>query len=268
MATATKEKPAAKSAALKRTPTTASTAVAVRKPSNSSIVSIKDALKAQAEAVAGQTLPPSGSRIRATQDKQFILPTGEKTDTLELVILGFRTVHNFYEGAYDAKAITPPACFAVGQDPKNMVPSTNSPNKQADTCNECPMHEWGSDGDGKACKEGRLMACLPPDATEDSPIWLLQCSPTSNKGFDAYATSVVRAFQLPPIGVVTTVGFDESVTFARMQFGSPVPNKLLTEMYARQGEADTMLDAERDVSGYVAQPKKGASSAVRKPARR
>lgn len=266
MTTATKEKPA-KAAALKVTPTKASTSVAVRPTKNTNIVSITEALKKQAEDMSGRVLPPGGSKIRATQDKKFILPDGTTTPgPLELVVLDFRTVHNFYESAYDQKSIVAPGCFSVGLDPKNMVPSADSPNKQADSCNECPMHEWGSDGDGKACKEGRLLAVLPPDATEDTPIWLLQSSPTANKGFDAYVTSVKRAFQMPPIAVVTTVSFDDSTKFAKMVFGDPQPNKALAAMFGRQAEAGEILDAARDVSSYQAPAKAGAKAAVRKPA--
>ena len=255
MATAIKDKPVTKSAPLKRDTGTASTSVAVRKP-NANAVSIAASLKAQAEAMSGRVLPPGGNRIRATQDKQFAMPDGQKADSIEVVILDFRAVHNFYEQAYSKDEVSPPACYAIGLDPKNMVPALNSPNKQADDCNSCPMHEWGSEGKGKACNEGRLMACLPPDATEDTPIMLLQCSPTAVKGFDGYVSSVARTFQMPPIAVVTTVAFDEGQTFAQMVFTDPQPNKQLDVFFARQAEAAQILDAERDVSGYGAAAKK------------
>ena len=86
------------------------TAVAVKASSN--IVSIKDALKAQALAMTGRTAPSTGSAIRTTQDKQFVLPDGTKTPgPLELVIVDFTSKNAFYPGAFDPKNITPPACF-------------------------------------------------------------------------------------------------------------------------------------------------------------
>jgi hypothetical protein len=112
------------------------------------------------------------------------------------------------------------------------------------------MNEFGSKGKGKACNNGRLLAVLPPDATDETPIWLLQPSATALKGFDAYVTSVARTSQMPPISVVTTVSFDEDSEYSKMVFSNPQPNKLLADMFARQGEATTLLNAERDVSGW------------------
>lgn len=263
MTTATPTKPR-KSAALNKA-TSASTAVAVKKPANANIVSIKEALQAQAAAMGERIQPATGNKIRTTQDKKFILPDGQKTEgPLEVVILDFVTVHNFYEGAYNKDDIQPPGCFAIGTNPKAMVPSKNSPNKQAADCQSCPMNQWGSDGDGKACKNGRLLAVLPPDADEDTPIWLLSVSPTAIKGFDAYVASVARTFQMPPISVVTTVEFDDSVTYAKLQFGNPQPNEGLAAMYARQAEATELLQTEPDVSGYKGASAKGNKRMARR----
>lgn len=262
MATTTPVKPA-KTAALKKTPATASTAVAVKKASGGNIVSIQEALKAQVANLANRIAPPSGNKIRATQDKQFILPDGTKTPgPLELVIIDFAAVHNFYEGAFNKDEIVPPGCFAVGQDPKKMFPSANAPNKQSDNCQTCPMNQWGSNGAGKACGNGRLLAVLPPDADADTPIWLLQPSATAIKGFDGYVAGIARSFQSMPISVVTTVSFDPNQTYATMVFSDPKPNGNIAEHFARQAEAKEALFAERDVSGYVPIQKAGGKKAT------
>lgn len=258
-------KPAAKSAALKKTPTSASTAVALKKPSAANIVSIQEALKNQVAELGNRIAPATGNKIRATQDKHFILPDGTKTPgPLELVIVDFAAVHNFYEGAFNKDDIVPPGCFAVGIDPKKMFPAGNVPNKQADDCQTCPMNQWGSNGQGKACSNGRLMAVLPPDANADTPMWLLQASATAIKGFDGYVSGVARSFQSMPISVVTTVSFDENETYAKLLFSDPKPNPNLGEHFARQTEAREMLFAERDVSGY----KPIGKAPAKKPARR
>lgn len=241
----TKPKAAAKSAP--------STAVAVKKPSSANIVSIQEALKAQAAAMGDRVAPAGGNAIRVTQDKQFVLPDGTKTPgPLELVIVDFTAKNAFYEGAYDPKTIVPPACFAIGTNPLKMTPSKNSPIPQAVDCQGCPMNAFGSAGDGKACKNSRVMAVLPPDADEDTPLWILSTSPTANKGFDAYVTSVSRVFQTPPIGVVTTVSFDPNETYAKLVFTDPKPNPLIGVHFARQEEAKALLVVEPDVSKFVA----------------
>ena len=220
-------------ATAKKTPASkpaTSTAVAVKKPSSANIVSIQEALKAQAASMSERTAPPSGNSIRVTQDKQFILPDGTKTPgPLELVIVDFTSKNAFYEGAFDPKNIAPPACFSLGTDIKKMVPSKNAPVPQSADCGSCPMNQFGSAGAGKACKNSRMLAVLPPDADENTPMWTLSTSPTANKGFDGFVTSVARVFQMPPIGVVATVGFDESETYAKLVFSNPVPNASVGE---------------------------------------
>lgn len=241
-----------------KTPTTA---VALKKPSSANIVSIQDALKAQAALMGGRTAPATGSAIRVTQDKQFLLPDGSKTPgPLELVIVDFTTKNMFYEGAYDPKNISPPACFSIGNDIKTMVPSPNSPVAQSDDCAGCPMNQFGSAGEGKACKNCRVLAVLPPDADESTPLWTLSTSPTANKGFDGFVGNVARIFEMPPVGVVTTVSFDPSQTYAKLMFSDPKPNGNVGVHFARQDEARQMLAVEPDVSGYTAKPKPKAGA--------
>lgn len=238
-------KPAAKTAAK-------STAVAVKKPTSANIVSIKDALKAQVAAMAGRTAPSTGNMIRATQDKKFLLPDGTKTDgPLKLVVVDFTSKNSFYESAFDQKNPTPPACFSIGDDIKSMVPSKNAPLSQAANCASCPNNQFGSDGDGKACKNSRVLAVLPPDADESTSLWLLATSPTATKGFDAFVASTARVFEMPPVGVVVEVGFDPSVTYAKMTFGEAEPNPNVGVHFARQAEARELLTAEPDVSKFV-----------------
>jgi hypothetical protein len=223
-------------------------------------VSIQEQLKAQAADMGNRVAPPSGIKIRATQDKKFILPDGTTTPgPLKLVIVDFVAVHNFYETEFKKDDIAPPACFAVGTDPRKMFPSPESPNKQADDCQSCPNNQFGSKGAGKACSNGRLLAVLPPDADANTPIWLLQPSATAVKGFDGFVSSVVRAFQSPPVSVIAEVGFDENETYAKMVFSDPQPNPNLGEHFARQGEARELLTAKRDVSGYAPIARAGAA---------
>lgn len=234
-----------------------STAVAVKKTGAVvSITEIQNQLKAQAAAINEKVAPASGITIQVSQSKEFKFPDGTKGDEFECVIVDFTSVNFFYEGEYDKDNITPPACFAVGNNPLQLVPSDNSPNKQNDTCKGCPMNEFGSAGKGKACKNQRLLAVLPPDATEDTPIWLLKVSPTAIKAFDSYVRSVASAFQMPPVAVVTKVSFDENSDYPSLRFGDPQQNDNLAVHYARQEEAKKLLEAEPDVSQYAAAPAK------------
>ena len=227
-----------------------STAVAVKKPSSGAVVSIQDALRAQAAAVSERTAPSTGINIR-TAGKQFSFPDGTKSPgPVDLVIVDFVSRNDFYEGAFDKDAIVPPACFAIGANPLKLVASDNSPAKQADTCAECPMNQFGSKGKGKACSNTRLLAVLPADAKEGTPLSILKVSPTGTKSFDGFVKETARAFQVPPVGVVVTVSFDENEDYPKLVFGDAVPNELVGEHFSRQDEAKELLSQEPDVSGY------------------
>lgn len=258
---------ATKSAALKKDTGVASTSVAVKKPTGGALVSIKEQMAKDLAALEGKTAPATGNGIRVTQDKMFILPDGTKTPgPLELVIVDFNSQNKFWVEEYDPKNITPPACFALGESPTTLAPSANSPEKQSDACTGCPMNQFGSarKGEGKACKNSRVLAVLPPDADENTPLWTLATSPTANKGFDSYVNGIARQFQVPPYGVTTRVSFDPNQTYASLVFDDPHPNENVEVAYARRDEARKMLATEPDVSSYEAPTKK----TVAKPAPR
>ena len=248
------------------------TAVAVKKPSSTAVANIQDMLRKQAEANAARIEPGGGKSIRIGQDKSFTLPDGTKTrEALQLVVVDFVSRNEYYEGAYNKDEITPPNCFAIHPEPKQLVPSTNSPDKQNDDCASCPMNQFGSapTGAGKACKNTRLLAVLPPDADDETEIWTLKVSPTGIKAFDSFVAGVNRAFQLPPIGVVVTVGFSDAKDFPSLEFTDPQPNDNVAAHFGRQDEAREMLLREPDVSSFGAEKpakvSKAAKPAARKP---
>lgn len=239
------------------------TAVAVKK-SGGAVVDIQAQLAALAARTSGRTAPPTGNSIRTTQDKKFLLPDGTRTEgPIELVVVDFTSRNEYYEGSYDPNNITSPLCFAIHPEPKQMVPSANSPEKQCDDCASCPMNQFGSAGKGKACKNMRVLAVLPPDADESTPIWLLKVSPTGIKSFDAFAASCDRA-KLPPVAFTVEVGFNESETYASLVFGDARPNENVGAHLGRVEEAEQMLAVEPDVNRQPA-PKAPARAVARKP---
>jgi len=264
--------PAAKTPA-RKTPAAAKnnapgTAVAVAKAKGGQLVDIKAQMAAELAGLADRTAPAGGDKIQV-KGKVFTLPDGSKVDELQVVIVDFIATNNFYEGVYDPKNIVPPTCFALGQIPTALVPSDNAPVKQSDTCASCPMNQFGSAGDGKACKNMRRLAVLPPDADEDTPLLMLDVSPTGLKSFDGYVRSAASKFQMLPIGLVTTVTFDPAVDYPSLRFGDPQPNENMQAHWGRRGEALERLAQEPDVSGYEAPPKPGTRKApARAPARR
>lgn len=230
--------------------TTARTSIAVRKPASGAVISIKEAIAAQVAAMGDRIAPPGGSKIKLAAGS-MTMPDGSKTPgPVPMVVVDFVARNMFYESPYDQNNIQPPVCFAIGKEPNKLAPSKNSPLPQAKTCAECPMNQWGSNGKGKACKNERSLAVLPPEGDSDTPLWQLNVSPTGIKGFDGFVSGVMRTFQTPPVGVIVEVGLDANETYPKLTFSDPVPNPNLAEHFSRQDEAQAMLAVEPDVSGY------------------
>lgn len=253
---ATKKPAAPAPAPAKKSAAKTGTAVAVKKATGGALVDIKAQMAADLAALADRTAPAGGDKIQL-KGKLFKLPDGSEATSLDVVIVDFIAVNNFYEGAYDPKNIVPPTCFAIGNIPTNLVPSDNAPVKQSDTCGACPMNQFGSQGDGKACKNQRRLALLPADADDDTPLWILDVSPTGLKSFDGYVRSVASKFGVTPVGVVTTITFAEDVDYASLRFSDPQPNENINVHWGRRGEALERLSQEPDVSAYVAAAPKG-----------
>lgn len=234
------------------------------------VMSIQERLRAEVAGIQERVGAPGGDVISVTQDKMFKLPDGAKhPGPMDVVIVDFVSSNSFYEHNFDPNNISPPACFAISPNPSQLTPSNNSPVRQSDSCATCPMNQFGSDGKGKACKNTRLLALLPVDADNDTPIMVLKVSPTGIKAFDSYVTSVARSFQLPPLGVVTEVCFDDGVTYASLRFKNPRPNENIELAFARRDEARARLMTEPDVSSYeMAPPPPSKKPAARPAARR
>jgi hypothetical protein len=243
---------------------------AVRKGSTA-VVNYQELMAKQVAEIQNKLGAPGGDRITVSQDKKFKFPDGRvSSDPFRAVIVEFASGNFFWPQAFNQKNIVPPDCFALGADPKDMWPSDNSPKMQCkDGCNACPNNQFGSDGDGKACKNMRLLALLPPDADADTPFSVLHVSPTALRPFDGYIAKLAGSFGKPAAAFVTEIGFDPKLDYASLRFGNPEPvdDDKLGVFLGRQEEAMKRLLTEPDLSSYEARAtKQGRSQA--KPARR
>lgn len=229
---------------------------AKKESTNTSLVNIDEELAKKAAVISGKISAPGGDKIKITQDKQFVLPDGTKSPgPMSVVILDFISGNFFYDRPFKRGEESPPACFALSDKPKGMIPDASSPDVQAKTCDECPNNIFGSKGAGKACANTRLLAVVQP-GSEDSPIYILQVSPTATKAFDAYVGTIKSQFNSTPIKVVTEIYFDPNLEYPSLRFGNPTPNKDLAAHFARMGQALERLMVAPDVSQYEAPSKK------------
>lgn len=230
-------------------------------------INYEEQLQKEAAEIAKRIAAPSGDRIRFTGNTGFVTPDGNEGEAIEVVIVDFLSSNLFYDGPFDRENPQPPACFAIGDEPTHLVPSPNSPNRQSDTCANCTMNQFGSAGNGKACKNTRLLAVMPAAAldntNEDAPMWVMSIPPASLKHYDNYVKTLAAKHKTVPTGVITNVVLDKAVTYAAPRFNVVRPlagNELATFMTRRQ-EARERLIAEPDVSQYVP-PKKAAGAAA------
>lgn len=254
-------------ATAKKTAPKKSTEVAV-KSTGTGVATVSARLAAMVEANKNKVEDPSGNKIRATQDKKIIIPGGGTVDETDVVIIDFVSTQTFYSGKYDEKNIVPPDCFAIGDNPKNLVPSPNSPNlqvKPGQGCNVCPNFQWGSDGVGKLCKSGRRLAVLPAgdDTPLETPLMIMDVSPTALRGFDGMIQGFTRNGMVP-IQSTIHVDMNPAMSHASFRFSDPQPNTAVNEMAERLDEAAQLLKKEPDVSSW--QEKVGDK--MKKPAAR
>jgi len=220
--------------------------IAKRANTSMSAAAIKEQLQNEAAGIQSQIGAPDTKAIRI-KDKVFTLPDGTVIqDSLDVVIIDFVSRNNFYEGKWDPKNPEPPVCFAIDKSANALVPSPNSADlqvKKGEDCTACAMNQWGSDGDGKACKNTRLLAVVLPDA-EEPEVYTLSVPPTAIKGYDGYVGSVAKLYQLPPIGVRTTITFHQEKNYPLPLFSNPVPNEDIQEHFGFREEAETLLFVE------------------------
>lgn len=216
---------------------------------------------------------PTGNRIKM-DNKTFKFPNGDVADSMDAVIVDFVYMNKYYMGSYDPNNIVPPNCFALSPLPNGLEPSPNAPDIQSQAgCAGCAQNQFGTNGKGKACQNRVLIALLPADATVETPMMILDISPTAIKPFSAYVSAVARGLQRPPYGVITKIEFNQAVKWDVPLFSDPQlieDAEFIAMIRARRQEARDMLMVEPDVAAIQAandaRPKTKGLMAPRKAA--
>jgi len=232
------------------------TTTAVAKAKISLPANINAQMAAELEAYKERLAAPTGNKIQTT-GKKFKLPDGrETTEPIQVIIVDFINTKHYYDRPFNPKEVYPPACFAIDVKlHKHMTAAKESPNVQSKSdCAGCWANEFGSAGNGKACKDEVLMAVIPPDASEGTPLMLIKASPTALAGFNGYAAAVAREFGTPLWGVITEISFDDSVDYEKLVFDNPegCTEDQKAQAFSRKQEAQQMLSRLPDVAKYEA----------------
>jgi hypothetical protein len=198
------------------------------------VVNYDEALAAEALEISKRIASPGGDVIRI-KNKNFVLPSGDSTPTLDVVIAAFITVNKFFEKPFDRTNIVPPDCMAAGQEITLMRPFANVPKAQDNGggCHSCWANQWGSslgpNKKGKACGNHRYLALLDPNHQNDGPLMLLLCSPTAGRFFDAHVVASTAMTTSPTsvgslIKVVTQISLATEVDYPTQRFKILRPN--------------------------------------------
>lgn len=219
------------------------------------VVNYDEILAQRAAALSKKIAPPSGDKIRITQAKKFVFPDGQESPgPFSAVILDFVSANEYYTNPYVRGEVVPPDCFAINEEPGLLAPSKNAPKPQSENCSACHWNQYGTArvGKGKACKNTRLLALLPPDADAASPIWLMSISPTGIQAWDRYVATIYAQFNSTPARVITTIAFDPKVDYPSVRFGNPVPlePEMMPQFISRLDEARNRLLVEPDYSSF------------------
>lgn len=156
---------------------------------------------------AGAFLSTAGGRLKF----QGADVPGNK---LDVIVLGFVSENQFYEGRYDPANSSSPICYAFGHDQKEMRPHDASPDAQHTDCASCPHNQWGSDpngGKGKACKNVMRLAMVPA-GDPDADVFFAKVPVTSVKNFSKYANDIAAQLKRPVFSVVTRLATEPDDT--------------------------------------------------------
>jgi hypothetical protein len=196
--------------------------------------------------------------IRVTQDKKFQFPDETMSEgPLHLIVVDFVYRNEYYPGTFTRKEPVAPTCFAVNPDQMALTPTKNSPKIQvtdeSGLCSKCQWDRYGSSptGEGKACKNTVFMAVLQPDASEDSPMFVVKTSPTGIKYINQHVAKIGRVANLAVWGVITKMYFDPNVSYPSLRFDVEGPNPIIEETMRRRDEARHRLLQEPDFSTAV-----------------
>jgi len=239
-------------------------------------------LELAAKESAGEVASIGGSAYFSTKSGVLAFDGAPVPDNqMAVVVLNHTFMNVYYKEDYDPDNTTPPDCYAFGSDLKTMGPGDDVEEKQNDTCQGCPMNEWGSGkGRGKACgnkvrvqlisagnlENGRFKQFTDADHFTSAPVGLLNVPVTSVTGFAAYVKQLANSLSRPTWAVFTKV---RVVPDAKSQFKvtfepiTQVPNELLGVLKARvtdaKSEAKTFaFVAKEDAPAPAAKGKRGA----------
>lgn len=185
-------------------------------------------------------------------------------NNLDCIILESCVENRYDTKPFDPQNISPPDCFALSISGEEMVPSSASPNRQAERCDLCDMGKWQPNPkrpgkNHKPCKERRRLALLPADVLttknfKTAELAIISVPVTSVKYWGTYANAISAEHGRPPWSVLSNISarphpqnqFEVNFTFKAL-----VNEEFLGEIRARILSAREVLTTPYDTSGLM-----------------
>ena len=237
-----------------------STAVVVRKgdylPAN-----IRDEIeRAAQEDEARVKVTGGGAFMSVSRDGQFVFDSAEIGAYIDVVILSFAHLNEYYDKPYNPKAKgETPACYAIGTNEDALAPAANAPDAQSTRCAGCEQAEFGSatQGAGRACKQKMRLAFISVDSLKQlkelqtTPIIQLRTPPMAKLEFNKYIKVVLGdpnnrrhcATVITRISAAKNARYNDSLTL-HFDALADVPGALVAPLWARRKEATDLVLAE------------------------
>ncbi len=222
------------------------------------LATIDQELAERAAAVSKQVGQPDSKKITVDRNGNFTGAGGLILgNEITVCVVDFCSANDYYTAAYDPNSPKPPVCFARGREIADMYPEAESPEPQSESCHICPHNQFGSRGNGKACKNTRNLAVVLADELEGlsegeiPELHLLSVPPTALKSFDAFALQVARLYNGPPIKALVTIKIVQQGNYNTLQFTVPEPNPHYAAAFPLMEAAEAIIGRLPDLSNYV-----------------
>lgn len=185
-------------------------------------------ISAQQEKFADREQQGQG-RVISIKNQKFRFDGQDLGDEINVVILDYVFLNQYFDTQYDEKNPEPPVCFAIAENELEMAPVEDSPDKQSETCEGCWANEFesSSTGSGKACQNRRRLAVISAELYEDADfletlkaenVGYLTMGGTSLQAWRSYVNRIGKTLKSAPLQVITTLSFDQSVDYSKLEF--------------------------------------------------
>lgn len=193
---------------------------------------IQQRILAKQERFGNREAQNTGKQI-TFKSKQFKFDGDKIGDTMDVVLLDYVFVNQYFSTDYDPDNITPADCFALADEEMELKPLAEVLHRQVDTdedmCTDCWANQWGSAdrGDGKACQNRRRVAVISAELFNEKDwaetldadnVGYISLGGTTLKAWRTYTNKVGKKLGLAPFQVVTQLGFDDEEDFDKLTF--------------------------------------------------